>query len=174
LTIHGGHVYDRARARPTAAADAEAVFDMAATPAWSVGRVDGSSTFTPESPAKFQNADYQKIVDAARRTASPADLLLADEGSLLWLAPDYPGRNYSAHFFLTVDYTRRQEEVTAFYRGDDVQRAAFLRAQGISQLFVPARYGPDGFAGIAGLRVIEASSVGTLFSFAPPREGATP
>ncbi|MGE0812592.1 MAG: hypothetical protein AB7O93_04575 [Vicinamibacterales bacterium] len=174
LTILGGLVYFRDRARPTAAAVAVAVFVMAATPAWSVGRVVGSSTFTPESPAKFQNADYQKIVDAARRTASPADLLLADEGSLLWLAPDYPGRNYSAHFFLTVDYTRRQEEVTAFYRGDDVQRAAFLRAQGISQLFVPARYGPDGFAGIAGLRVIEASSVGTLFSFAPPREGATP
>lgn len=175
LTILGGLVFFGNGRRPTALAAVVAVAVMAVTPAWSVARVSGTSSFNPAQPAKFQSDDHRRLIDAARRSASRDTLLLADEPSVLWLAPEYPGKHYCGHFFLTVDYDRRQEEVEGFYRTESTEaRASFLRAHGVSLLFVPAGLKPDTFRGIDGLAVVESTGVGTLFSFGPPNPGTAP
>jgi hypothetical protein len=165
VTILGGLVYFWNRARPTWLAVAMAAAVMGVTPAWSIGRVSGTSSFNTTQPAKFQNDGHRRLIAASRRVATPDTLLLADEASLLWLAPEFPGRHYCGHFFLTVSYDEKQAEVDAFYRNPSPEaRMAFLRSRGISMLFVPSRFSPESFAALDALSAVESSDAGTLFS----------
>ena len=175
ITILAGLVFFRDGRRPTILATAVALSVMAVTPAWSVARIAGTAAFNPEQPAKFQNDSHRRIIDAVRRSATRDSLLLADEPSLLWLAPEYPGRHYCGHFFLTVDYDRKQEDVARFYGTESPEaRASFLRAHAVSLLFVPARLKPQSFDTIKELAVVESTDAGTLFSFGLPKTGTVP
>lgn len=164
ITILGGLGYFATRSRPSMAAVAIGAFFLLVTPAWTLAHEISLTIFQPALNAKFVSTEHDAIVAAARARAGSADLLLADERSLLWLAPEYPGVNYCAHFFLTVDYTRKQAEVTRFYESDAVAQSAFLRAKGVRFLFVPAAYEPAKYAGRPDLSPVVANGVGTLFT----------
>jgi len=53
--------------------------------------------------------EHREIVDLLRHRASPKDVLIVDKSEVpwktddLWLAPEYPGKLYCGHFFLTAD-----------------------------------------------------------------------
>lgn len=169
ITILGGLGYFSVSPRPTLRALAVAAAFMLVTPVWTLAFNVNTSRFGPELNAKFVNADHDAIVAAAKATAGPNDLLLADETSLLWLAPEYPGVNYCAHFFLTVDYERKQREVTQFLAPaatPDAQ-AAFLREHDVRYLFVPTRLMPARFRDLPGLSVVIENGVGVLFAREP-------
>lgn len=164
ITILGGLGYFADRERPSPAALAIGAFFLLVTPLWTVAHEVSAATFQPTLNSKFVSADHDAIVAAAKARAGRADLLLADEPSLLWLAPEYPGVNYCAHFFLTVDYDRKQAEVTQFYKDDAAAQDAFLRAHDVKFLFVPGRHTPEKYANRQGLVPVIANSVGTLFA----------
>lgn len=164
ITILGGLGYFANRQRPTAVALGIGAFFLLATPVWTIAHEISSAAFLPGMNAKFVNAEHDAIVAAAKVRASRTDLLLADEPSLLWLAPEYPGVNYCAHFFLTVDYDRKQEEVTKFYEDEAPAQEAFLRAHDVKFLFVATRNNPAKYTGRPGLVPVVANGVGTLFA----------
>lgn len=164
ITILGGLGYFATRPRPTAMALVVGAFFLLVTPVWTIAHEISSAAFLPTLNAKFVNADHDAIVAAAKARAGRDDLLLADEPSLLWLGPEYPGMHYCGHFFLTVDYDRKQAEVTQFYKDDAAAQEAFLRAHGVKYLFVATRNAPASYAGRPGLVPVVANSVGTLFA----------
>ncbi len=175
ITILAGLVFFRDGRRPTILATVVAVLVLAVTPVWSVARISGTAAFTSEQPVKFQTDAHRRLIDAARRSATRDSLLLADEPSLLWLAPEFPGRHYCGHFFLTVDYERKEQEVARFYKSESAEaRTSFLRAHAVSLLFVPARLEPQSFRSIEGLTVVESTDAGTLFSFDALKTGSAP
>lgn len=165
ITILGGLAYFQERSAPTPLALAVGGFFLLATPVWTLAHEVSAATFSPELNSKFVSVDHDRLVQVAKTSAARGDLLLADERSLLWLAPDYPGVHYCAHFFLTVDYARKQEDVRRFYAGTASEQATFMRAHGVKFLFVPARETPARFRGVPGLSMIEENGVGALFSF---------
>jgi hypothetical protein len=165
LTLVGGLAYFSKRVTPSGLALAVGAFFLLMTPVWTVAHEVSASKFEPTLNAKFVSGDHDRIVAAARSHAARGDLLLADENSLLWLAPEYPGVHYCAHFFLTVDYARKREEVRRFFAASADEQAAFMRAQGVKFLFVPASQTPARFSAVPGLTLIEQNDVGALFSF---------
>jgi hypothetical protein len=102
-----------------------------------------------------------QALSAARRD----DVLLSDRRSLLWLAPDYPGRHYSAHFFLTVDFARKQRDVARFFQGSAAEQAEFLRTQRIAYVFTPDLSVATGLRDVEGLRLVLENSAGSVFAF---------
>jgi hypothetical protein len=144
---------------------------MAVTPLWMLQRVWKNSAFTPERPYVFMSPAHQEIAAAVRERATFDDLLLAPEPDLLWLAPEYPGRNFCAHFFLTVDYARKHAEVARFYAGNPAEQVAFLRSHGIRHVYVPAVQRPERFGGIPGLTLLRAAPVGWLFEHDAQKPG---
>lgn len=164
ITILGGLGYFAQRTRPTWGALAIGAAFLLVTPIWTVAHEVSAATFGPSLNAKFVSTDHDAIVAAAKSRARRGDLLLADEPSLLWLAPEYPGVHYCAHFFLTVDYVKKQQDVLAFYAGTPEAQAAFLRDHHVRFLFVPARLAPANYAGRPGLSTVVANQVGTLFA----------
>lgn len=164
LTLLAGAGYFSVWPRLSMRALAVAAALLLVTPVWTLAFNVSTSRFSPELNAKFVSTEHDAIVAAARQAAGPNDLLVADEASLLWLAPEYPGVNYCAHFFLTVDYARKQQEVTSFYAGTAEQQAAFLRQHDVRFLFVPKRLDPARFRELPGLTVVAENGVGVLFS----------
>jgi hypothetical protein len=167
LTIIGGLAYFTAASRPSLRALAVAGFFLLVTPLWTVAHEISVARFSPDLNAKFVSADHDRIVDVAVRQARRGDLLLADETSLLWLAPEYPGVHYCGHFFMTVDYARKQQDVQRFYAGTAAEQSAFLRQHGVRFLFVPAKQEPERFREVPGLTVLMENGVGALYSHTP-------
>jgi hypothetical protein len=167
ITIIGGLAYFHGRDRPGWLALAIAAFFLLVTPLWTVAHEISVARFSPDLNAKFVSTDHDRIVDVAVQHARRGDLLLADERSLLWLAPEYPGVHYCAHFFMTVDYARKQQDVERFYAGSAAEQAAFLREHAVKFLFVPARQKPERFRDLPGLTLLVANDVGALYAHAP-------
>jgi hypothetical protein len=167
ITIIGGIAYFKERERPSRLAVGIAAFFLLVTPLWTVAHEISVARFSPDLNAKFVSADHDRIVEVARQRAQRGDLLLSDETSLLWLAPEYPGRHYCAHFFLTVDYARKQEDVRKFYAGTAAEQSAFMREHDVKFLFVAARQKPERFADVPGLTLLVENGVGALYSHTP-------
>ncbi|HEX6558749.1 MAG TPA: hypothetical protein VF021_04785 [Longimicrobiales bacterium] len=128
-----------------------------------------NATFDANAPHKFLSASNRQTIDALVQRAQKNDVLVAGFRDRLWLAPEYSGHHYAGHFFLTVDYDRKQAEVDAFYAAAPAEQEAFLRKHGIRFLYVNRRQHPARFATVRGLVPIYVGTSGTLFEFAPAR-----
>jgi hypothetical protein len=135
------------------------------TPVWGVQHVWRYSHFSDSVPHKFLDGAHRAMIDRLGQRATRGDLLVADERELLWLAPEYPGRHYCGHFFLTVDYERRRKEIARFFTAAAEEQAMFLSKNHIRFLFVAARQNPSRFEAVRGLRPILANTAGSLFEY---------
>jgi hypothetical protein len=131
-----------------------------------------NSSFDPNKPAYFISADHREIVDFLRPRAQPDDLLMVDKSKPdwmtddLWLAPEYPGKLYCGHFFLTVNYKQKRDMVIRFFENENPEEQAdFLRQERIRFLYVDAERNPQRFEHIPGLVLLKTTPIGTLFEF---------
>jgi hypothetical protein len=131
--------------------------------AWHVARLD----FDSGANHIWINPEHTRVISALT-AAGPDGVLVADEGSLRWLGPEYAGRHHAGHFFLTVDYERKRSALDAFYVStDSVAQAAFLHASGATHLFVPNWRDPERFAALSMLRAVAVENVGVLYAIEP-------
>jgi hypothetical protein len=165
LYILAGLAYFSRRSRVSLPAACLVLATLGVTPVWMVQHAWRHSSFSASAPHKFLSPAHRATIDALVARASETDLLLADEQELLWLAPEYPGRHYCGHFFLTVDYQRRRAEVARFFAAGPLDQAAFLAERRVRFLFVAERQRPDRFSGVPGLRLAAATGAGSLFEF---------
>ena len=172
LYIIAGLIYFARRPRVGPAAAVIAVLALGATPAFVMHVQWRGSTFTEDSPHVFMNDDHATILEALRQHATSEHVLLVDKTQKewitddLWLAPEFPGRLFGGHFFLSKDYDAKRADITRFYRSRDVdEQAEFLNQRGISFVYVDANADPQRFARVPGLNLVSASTVGSLFEF---------
>lgn len=98
--------------------------------------------FEPTKAHIWINRDHLAVIDYLKKHASPDDLLVVDRTQQAWktddrwLAPEYPGRLYAGHFFLTVDYDAKRRKVMDFFHNSSAEeRAAFLRNARVRWVF---------------------------------------
>ena len=98
--------------------------------------------FEPTKTHIWVNPNHLEVIDYLKKHASPDDLLVVDRAQPAWktddrwLAPEYPGRLYAGHFFLTVDYDAKRRRVIEFYHNSSAEeRVAFLRHTHIRWVF---------------------------------------
>jgi len=162
------------------------VFLLGATPPWLLFNVWRHQGFRSNAPYAWLSQDHSEVVQRLRKSGTGDDVLLASPGEERWLAPEFAGRHYVAHFFLTVDYDRKLRELEAFFGASPEERVRFLVERDIRFLFVSVHGGqrrfldlrvpqdPESFRGLPGLDPLVATTIGTLFEFRPPDEVAPP
>ena len=98
--------------------------------------------FEPTKSHIWVNRDHLDVIDYLKKHASPDDLLVVDRSQQgwktddRWLAPEYPGRLYAGHFFLTVDYDAKRRKVIEFFHNSSAaERVAFLRNARVRWVF---------------------------------------
>ena len=131
-----------------------------------------NSRFTDTKPYRFASLEHIAMIDAMKRAADESDLLMSDKTAPawktddLWIGPHFPGKLYAGHYALTVDYDRKQAEVSRFFHGDgpEAQRA-YLADTGVTFLYVAAEAEPSRFEAIPGLEPLHRAPFGTLFTF---------
>jgi hypothetical protein len=111
------------------------------------------------------------MVDLLQQRAKQNDVLILDKSrdpwrtDDLWLAPQYPGKLYCGHFFLTVDYDRKCAEVNRFFRDSPERQSTFLHEHGIRHVYVEAQDDPGRLERVPGLILLKATSIGSLFEY---------
>ncbi len=143
------------------------------TPAWVLQHNWEIARFDPSIPSIWLNADHEAIIHKLDEIAAPDDILITDMSKVdwevdpLWLAPDYPGKFYCAHFFLTVDFTNKRDELVKFYDPltTSQEQSAFLKEKHIRFVYVDANQNPSRFSQIPGLTQVLSNSVGAIFQF---------
>jgi hypothetical protein len=164
LLIATGAIYFTRWHRLTARAAVIALAVWGATPLWQVSRSWYFSRFRADAPFMHINGAHRQSLVALHQTADTSDVLLAEPRDLLWLAPDFPGRLYVGHFFLTVNYKAKNEALTSAVQSPDSMQA-LLQRSGSSLLFVNADRNPARFAALGDLHPVAQTTVGTLFRF---------
>jgi hypothetical protein len=150
-----------------------AVVLLGITPVWVVLEMWRISRFQPDSPAVFVNQQHLAISETLRKRASTDDILLAAEPDTRWLAPDYPGRHYCAHYFLTVAYLGKTGEVNRFFEYVSPKlQAQFLSERRVRFLYVDRKLDPERFANVPGLTLVRRESVGSLFEYRPAQSAS--
>lgn len=137
----------------------------AATPSWLLLKWREQTRFRPDAPQVFLSSAHREILRTLAGRSSASDVLLADLNETLWLAPEYNGKHYCGHFFLTVHYDRKRAAVSRFFAAGPEQQAALLEREGIRFLYVAARQNPERFTAVPGLKAIAANSAGALFEY---------
>jgi len=165
LYLAAGCMYFRRRPRLAPRAALVAILLLGATPGWAMMRLWRQGGFDPDAAYKFVNGSHRETVEILRRRAGAADLLAAEPEDLLWLAPEYPGKHYSGHFFWTVKYDRKQAALLRFFEAAPEEQAAFLRREGIRFLFVGPRHNVNRLREIPGLVPLKTTAVGALFEY---------
>jgi hypothetical protein len=175
LYIIAGLIYFRNFRRVTWLAAIVIILVAGMTPAWTLQERWENSSFNPTFPALWLSEEHVEIIARLNSVADENDILITDmkkpewENDPLWLAPDYPGKLYSGHFFLTVDFEGKRDELLKFYapRARMEEQLAFLREKQIRFVYVPAAQDPVRFGDIPGLSMVIENEVGTLFEFDP-------
>ena len=162
LMLIGGLIWFSHHPRLTRRALVIAVMLMGATPAWLVARTAYYSRFRDDAPFAFLSPDHQAHIAALERRAAPGDVLVAEGRDLLWLGPTFPGRFYNGHFFLTVDFARKDDEVMQLVGGAAEPDWELLRRTGATWLFVNADRSPERFA--SRLVPVSRNAAGWLFT----------
>lgn len=171
MYIVAGAIYFSRFKRMTPAAALIVILFLGATPVWAVRTWWIHTTFAPDKPYMFMSAEHREVVDLLREQATDSDLLITDKSAPdwktddLWLAPEYPGKLYAGHFFLTDDYERKRAEVNRFFDSRPEEQATFLRDKGIRFVFVPAKQNPGRFERVPGLVLLKAATIGSLFEY---------
>jgi hypothetical protein len=169
LLIAAGAIYFTRWHRLTPRAAVIALALLGATPLWQFARSWYFSGFRDDAPFMYINGAHRQSLTALRQTADTADVLLAEPRDLLWLAPEFPGRLYVGHFFLTVNYKAKNEALTRAVQSPDSMQA-LLQRSGTSLLFVNTDRDPARFAALAGLHPVAQTAVGTLFRIGDERK----
>ncbi len=121
--------------------------------------------FNPTYAHKWVRPEHLHIIRVLTERSTPADLLLATEESLRWLGPEYSGRHFAGHFFLTIRYDQKRAELEAFLNTyDTTAQERFLRESGATLLFVESRRDPERFRQLSRLTPLIANEVGILFA----------
>ena len=169
LTIVAAAVWFNGTRRLDVRAVVVCVLLMGSTPAVQIYQRMQSSSFTEAAPHKFLSPDDRATIAALNRSAHPDDVLLADFADRLWLAPDFRGRHYAGHFFLTVDYDRKHAETVELFKSNAAQAAQFLTRHGIRFIYVNDRRDPAKFRAVPGLVPLHETRDGVLFEYLPAR-----
>lgn len=149
---------------------------LGSTPYWVVTRLHARTAFDAAESHKWLTPDHVSVVELLRARAARTDVLVADQTNLRWLAPDYPGLHYAGHFFLTVDFARKQEELRAFLDSASVEeRATLLERWRARWVFLDDAYDPDDFTRVPGMSLVTRTPVGSLLEFeVPPASKGVP
>lgn len=166
LYLIAGGIYFSKRQRVGAPAVLLLVVLLGSTPAWIGYHWVERTTFNAESAHKWVTVDHEALVGSLRDNAARNDVLVAGEVALRWLGPEYPGLHYAGHFFLTVDYDRKQQRIRSFYETmTPGERLTFLREENVRFFHVDAEDDPDAFALLPGVTPLEVRPIGTIFEF---------
>jgi hypothetical protein len=144
-----------------------AVAVLGAAPVWIFHQKWTSTGDRPNAPFQYQNPSHRRILGALLNHSDTNDVLLAEPQDLLWLAPEFPGRLYVGHFFLTVRYDDKLAELRDAL---DVpaRLPALLSRSGATLVYVNAPRRPERFADLPGLTPVIRESEGWLFTTRPP------
>ncbi|HEY0305393.1 MAG TPA: hypothetical protein VGC44_10475 [Longimicrobiales bacterium] len=169
LTIVAAAVWFNGQRKLDARAIAVCILLMGSTPVVKVMDRWKSSGFSETQPQKFLSPDDRATIAALNTAARTNDVLLADFDDRLWLAPDYRGRHYAGHFFLTVDYDRKHAETVDLLKSDASRAAEFLTKNQIRFFYVAKRRDPSKFRTVPGLVPLHETADGVLFEYLPAR-----
>ncbi len=157
-------IYFARRPRVTWPAAVVAVLVLAVTPVWFLQARWKLAHFDPRATHMFLSNAHREILNALTAAAKPGDVLAAPGDDVLWLAPEFPGRHFCGHFFLTVDYERKKNELNNFFE-NPVGEASFLQREKIRFLFVPAGNSTNRFSNVPGLHLLKSESIGSVFEY---------
>jgi hypothetical protein len=125
----------------------------------------------------FLTSEHLEFVDLLKQRASENDLLMVDKSAPdwltddRWLAPEYPGKIYPGHFFLSDDYERKRAGVNRFFGMTPEENIAYLERRAVQLLHAPPKDAseirlfpstPDGQAAYL-------DSIGIRFLYVPQR-----
>jgi hypothetical protein len=138
-----------------------AVLILGATPAWIM-----------KEPYMFMSSEHSEMVDLLSEYASENDVLILDKSEDpwrtddLWLVPEYPGKLYCGHFFLTPDYDSKCSQLVHFFNDSTAEeQAAFLESQDIRFVYIDADDDPQRFERVPGLVLLRSLSIGSLYEY---------
>jgi hypothetical protein len=172
LYIVAGAIYFSRHRRVGLTAALIVVLILGATPAWRLAKTWNTTRFDPEAPYMYMNVHHRKILNSLQQQATEGDILMVDKSypfwktDDLWLAPEYPGKLYCGHFFLTVKYERKRAQVIRFFEmSSPEEQARFLGRENIRFLYVDAKKDLQHFKKIPGLILVRTTPVGYLFEY---------
>ena len=139
-----------------------AVLALGASPAWQIIRSWYFTGFRDDAPFMYLNADHRAALSVLQSQSDTGHVLLAEPADLLWLAPEFPGRLYVGHFFLTVDFRRKNESLQRALATPD-SLPALLARSGASWLYVGAQHEPGRLTSAAPITPVHSGPMGTLF-----------
>ena len=175
LYIIAGLIFFRHYQKVTWLAAVAAIVLVGMTPAWKIQAAWENSTFQPDLPSIWLSNDQVDIIQRLNSSATTDDVLITDmskpdwEVDALWLAPDYPGKLYCAHFFLTVDFDNKRNELIKFYNPQTTidERIAFMNNKQIRFVYVNGDQNPGPLGQIPGLSLLISNTAGSLFEYSP-------
>jgi hypothetical protein len=172
LSIIAARIYFRDRARLPVSHALVAVVVLFAAPIHVADIRARSLRFSPTKTHIWVNDHQMRLINYLKHHASSEDVLLVDatrppwRTDDRWLAPEYPGRLYAGHFFLTVDYRAKRDRVIDFYSNvNPERRAAFLREARIRWIFAGPENDLAGLRSIPGVVVRGSFGEGSLLEF---------
>jgi hypothetical protein len=175
LFIMAGSIYFARHSRVTLRAALVAALMLGAGPVFElVARQWVPVSFRTDAPYMFVSEAHHDVINRLREQAGPDDVLLATDADVLWLAPEFPGKLYLGHFFLTVDYERKRGEVARFFDSSPADQAAFLQTRRIRFVYAAADREPERLREVPGLSVQVTRPIGTLFEHSPPERDGPP
>jgi len=171
VLVIAGSIFATRFGRPGRLALVLAMAVFAAGPLWQFARSWHFSGFRPDAPSIHLSADRRAVLDTLGARAEVTDVLLAEPPDLLWLAPEYPGRLYVGHFFLTHDYRSRREALERAMVSPD-SLGALLDLAGARWLFAGPQRDAGALSETAGLVTVWTGPSGTLFEVRRPASRA--
>lgn len=147
-----------------------ALVALGASPAWQILRSWYFTGFRDDAPFMYLNTDHRAALDALRSRADTGQVLLAEPADLVWLAPDFPGRFFVGHFFLTVNFREKHESLRRALAAPDSLPALLDRSRA-SWLYVGAHHEPERLTSAAPLTPVHRGPMGTLFKVGPAPDG---
>jgi hypothetical protein len=139
-----------------------ALVALGASPAWQIIRSWYFTGFRTDAPFMYLNADHRSALGVLLPQSDTTHVLLAEPRDLLWLAPEFPGRFYIGHFFLTVNFREKNESLQRALATPDSLPAVLARS-GATWLYVNADRDPARLESAAALSPVHRGAMGTLF-----------
>lgn len=139
-----------------------ALVALGASPAWQIIRSWYFTRFRSDAPFMYINADHRAALGTLLSRSDTSQVLLAEPADLVWLAPEFPGRLYVGHFFLTVDFIEKNESLQRALATPD-SLPALLARSGASWFYVNARREPGRLTSMPSITPVHIGPEGTLF-----------
>ncbi|MBK8248081.1 MAG: hypothetical protein IPK85_11860 [Gemmatimonadetes bacterium] len=147
---------------------------FAAGPVWQGARSWVFSGFRPDAPFIYLSPGHRAVRDSLIAHSDTSHVLLAEPAELLWLAPTFPGRLHVGHFFLTVGYKAKHEQLQRALAFPTDSLPRLLAASGSDWLFVGTTRDRAAIERAVPLRRVVSVPEGTLYAVERGAVGATP